>query len=545
MSTPEDRAAARLREALRARTDSVHPTGSFEEVRERAATARRTRRLRVGALSGLAAAAVVAVAVLAVSTFAADDRAQEVDVGPVAPGSSSSSVPVTTVPDDQLAAFIFVTGETDPRVAAERFAVEYLGMDNPVVGEFQQGGPVDGEVPVRPNERGPVTTVGLREVADDHVWGVAFAVSDNIRVATPGPLESISSPVRVTGEARGFEGTVQVEVRRDGQLAGESLGGGFVTGSGGPEHGPFEGEVPFERTEAQAGAVVFYATSAEDGSVWEATVVRVAFGEPAPVELVAMASDRISALDPRDGSVVRDLVTSAGGALSPAPTALELGPDGDVIAVMPQDSCRGSQIVRLTGSPTFIAVGDDPAVSPDGRRIAFSRDDDCDGENELVVLDMDTGEERVLWGAELDRRAEDVVDGRAGHPSWSPDGLMIAFEVAHRDGSYVIVTRIQEQGATSSILRPDDVALSRPAWVPAGTLAIVEDGSTIATYEAEAAEGGIGPVERLGVLAEMDGPIARLDGSRGLLAVSGERLFEVGDGGAVRLLASGYTLAAW
>ena len=279
MNTPEDR----LREALRAHTESIHPTGAYEDVRERAAAARRARRLRIGALSGLATAAVVAIAVLAVSLVSADGD-QPVTVGPAEPGvgSSTSSTPVTTVPDqaDDPGPFVFVGTEIKPEGVALEFAREFLGMTDPVATPFQAGGPGDGEVPIRPSARGPVTTVGLRQTADGD-WGVTFAASDDIRVSAPGPFDRIASPVTVSGEARAFEGTVQVEVRRDGQLAGDSLGEGFVTGSGGGEHGPFADEIDFEDPGAPAGAVVFYTTSAEDGSVWQATVVRVEFAETA------------------------------------------------------------------------------------------------------------------------------------------------------------------------------------------------------------------------------------------------------------------------
>jgi hypothetical protein len=70
---------------------------------------------------------------------------------------------------------------------------------------------------------------------------------------------------------------VTVEVRQDGQAAGENLGESFVMGGANGEFGPFAGDITIEPPTAAAGAVVFTTLSAEDGSVQEATVVRVAF----------------------------------------------------------------------------------------------------------------------------------------------------------------------------------------------------------------------------------------------------------------------------
>ena len=41
---------------------------------------------------------------------------------------------------------------------------------------------------------------------------------------------------------------------------------------------PFSGEVEFTTPSTDRGAVVFLTTSAEDGRVWQASVLRVRFG---------------------------------------------------------------------------------------------------------------------------------------------------------------------------------------------------------------------------------------------------------------------------
>jgi hypothetical protein len=175
----------------------------------------------------------------------------------------------------------------DPEATARAFAQRYLGMD-PRVFAFRSTGAATGEVPVgfRTGEGGvvlpdpqPTTVVELARVGGaSGPWTVTGARSPDIVVDRPGPLAAVSSPLQVSGRALAFEGTVSVEVRQDGMVAGESLGRGFVTGGGGPA-APFSGELTFRAPGRPAGAVVFYERSMATGGsgVLRATVVRVLF----------------------------------------------------------------------------------------------------------------------------------------------------------------------------------------------------------------------------------------------------------------------------
>lgn len=160
-----------------------------------------------------------------------------------------------------------------PDDAARSFATEYLGFEDPILDEFQQGDSRSGEVPIRPSERGPVTTILVRQVGPGDDWSVLGAVTANIDVTTPTAGEEIASPVRVAGRALAFEGNVQVEVRQDGSLG--PIGAGFVTG-GGDAMRDFTGLIPFETPSAPYGALVLFTQSAENGQVWEAAAFRVA-----------------------------------------------------------------------------------------------------------------------------------------------------------------------------------------------------------------------------------------------------------------------------
>ena len=101
------------------------------------------------------------------------------------------------------------------------------------------------------------------------------ATTANIELSEPAALATISSPVRLQGRSTAFEGTVNTEVRRDGAV--EPLASGFVMGGASGALEPFTGTLTFVRPTAASGAIVLHTVSAENGQVWEATVVRVNF----------------------------------------------------------------------------------------------------------------------------------------------------------------------------------------------------------------------------------------------------------------------------
>lgn len=91
---------------------------------------------------------------------------------------------------------------------------------------------------------------------------------------------------------------------------------------------------------------------------------------------------------------------------APSPSALPgklalAAADGSIVLY----ELGSGQARRLTG-------GFDPAISPDGSKIAFLR-----GGEGLFVIDADGGNERRLYGGGEEMRA----------PTWSPDGQLIAF----------------------------------------------------------------------------------------------------------------------
>ena len=191
--------------------------------------------------------------------------------------STTSSVPEAVQPEQAVWPFASTsTRYSEPVAAAAGFATEYLGFTDPVVGPFQQGDARSGEVEIRPQASGPVTTVLVRRLAPDDSWWVIGASTGNIQLASPEALATITSPVTVSGTSTAFEATVNVEVRQDGTL--EPLAADVVMGGSMGTMGPFSKEIAFGPQSADAGALVLKTLSAEDGSIWEATVVRITFG---------------------------------------------------------------------------------------------------------------------------------------------------------------------------------------------------------------------------------------------------------------------------
>jgi hypothetical protein len=163
-----------------------------------------------------------------------------------------------------------------PVAAARGFALDMIGFRYPVLGSYRAGDARSGEVDVRPEAGGPVTTVLVRRMSDD-TWWVLGAATDGIELDTPAAGDVVASPVTLTGRAWAFEGHVSVRIVEDGFPM--PLATGSVTG-GGDTLRPFTGSFPLATVHARHGAVVLTTDSARDGRVWTAAVVRVALTRP-------------------------------------------------------------------------------------------------------------------------------------------------------------------------------------------------------------------------------------------------------------------------
>ncbi len=102
----------------------------------------------------------------------------------------------------------------------------------------------------------------------------------------------------------------------------------------------------------------------------------------------------------------------------------------------------------------------DPAVSPDGRRVAFSKNESS--ESVLAVMDAAPGAAAsVVWRGER--------HDQAYQPAWSPDGTRIAFSAWRRGGFRDILVVELASGAVEEITVDRAIDMN-PAWSSDGRI---------------------------------------------------------------------------
>lgn len=192
------------------------------------------------------------------------------------PRTTSTTAPLPALPDDAIwPAPGTTTTFATPGLAAADFTRRFLGMGTPQFGAARVTGD-NATVDVRPLPTASLrSVVSLRRVGL-RGWVVVGCAAPSILIDQPTTGATITSPLTVRGRAQAFEGTVDVEVRRDGATA--PLGTSFGTG-GGDEVLPYEATVSFSRPTLSRGTIVVSEARADDGSQGPAaaTVIRVAF----------------------------------------------------------------------------------------------------------------------------------------------------------------------------------------------------------------------------------------------------------------------------
>lgn len=111
-------------------------------------------------------------------------------------------------------------------------------------------------------------------------------------------------------------------------------------------------------------------------------------------------------------------------------------------------SVNGGRPQRITFQGNYNARAD---FSPDGRQIAFVHR--VSGKFQIAVLDLDSGQMRVLTDDDLD-----------DSPSFAPNGSMILY--ASRHGGRGVLAEVSDDGSVHQRLTSQQGSLQEPSWGP-------------------------------------------------------------------------------
>ncbi len=146
----------------------------------------------------------------------------------------------------------------------------------------------------------------------------------------------------------------------------------------------------------------------------------------------------------------------------------DVSPDGRVVAfVSERDGRRRIWLKQLVGgseAPLTAGVDDFPRFSPDGGQVLFSRFD---------------GADRTLYRTAVVGGEERRILANANAADWSPDGRRIAFSRNRDDSTWALVVADAEGGNERELLRIETNAMGPPAWSPDGKRIVVVTGVSL------------------------------------------------------------------
>jgi eukaryotic-like serine/threonine-protein kinase len=122
-------------------------------------------------------------------------------------------------------------------------------------------------------------------------------------------------------------------------------------------------------------------------------------------------------------------------------------------------------------------------ISPDGKRMAFIRGDPFKGESNLVLANINGGDEKVLL---IEKNPQTFTFGAAGYyaPAWSPDGQTIAASVTDTQGGlHCSVAAVSvADGKTRELYSTTTDMIGRMQWLPDGSglvMVIAQQGTNL------------------------------------------------------------------
>src|SRR3984957_32043 len=161
---------------------------------------------------------------------------------------------------------------------------------------------------------------------------------------------------------------------------------------------------------------------------------------------------------------------------------LRFSPDGNYFYFVRSDP--GNSFLRylyraplLGGTPEKLAADVDSNVtfSPDGRKLAFIRDDNPEpGKYQLIVRSVDTGGETVLVSGPSNQELY--------NPAWSPDGKTIMCSVVQPGEADSGLMAVDASTGKQRLFLSSDDSLTLPAWTPDGSGLLVLDSDQASNY---------------------------------------------------------------
>jgi hypothetical protein len=285
----------RLSDALEAEGAQVLPGyGSLDTIQARVGAVRRRRRAVLAAGTTLA----LVVAVVALPLLVGDRERVRTDTPPAASPTSAPPGPGTTAPttvvpgaadvDELRDTLLWPSpdgpGIDDPREAVRSFVTDVVGLADAPLSDFRAQRPDLGEVDVyeRSEDGSPrsrvASTVAVRRF-DDGRWFVISASSDDVAITSPTWLTAVSSPLEVSGEGHGYEGTIIVSLRaRSSASEPDPLASVPVQGGSGEALEPFSGDLEFAAQSPDTGILLASDSGAFEGQILRFTAVAVRLG---------------------------------------------------------------------------------------------------------------------------------------------------------------------------------------------------------------------------------------------------------------------------
>jgi serine/threonine protein kinase len=164
-------------------------------------------------------------------------------------------------------------------------------------------------------------------------------------------------------------------------------------------------------------------------------------------------------------------------------TGMSFAPDGNYFYFVRTDPGNEElsflyRAALLGGSPEKLAEDVDSNVtfSPDGRKVAFMRDDNPKpGEFQLIVKDLQSGTESVLISGPRKQGLD--------QPAWSPDGKIIICYVVQPTGALTGLDIVDVQsGQRKPWFRSETDIIGHPEWLPDSSSVLVLDRDASSNY---------------------------------------------------------------